>query len=267
MTNPPSPSLPLRVAIVTGAGSGIGRVSAIALSRDGHAVALVGRGRAALDATSAELAGPALVLPLDLSIQGAAERVMAATLDRFGRLDVLVNNAGVGRPVSVAAMSPAEVEAVWRLNTFAPACLMLAAWPVFARQHAAGHVPPGPCIVNVSSMASFDPFPGFLAYAASKAALDSMTLSAAKEAADVGVRVFSVNPGAVETPMLRAAFDERAISRADTLDPTAVAEVICRCVRGDLNDRAGQRIPVLSPSAQAWYREWAPKQHAPACLP
>lgn len=257
------------VAVITGAGSGIGRATAIALSRLGYAVVLVGRREASLRETLAGSGSPnGLIHVADLGDPAAAAGVIAATMAKFGRVDVLVNNAGIGRAIPIAQTTIADVEEAWRVNTLGAAALILAAWPVFVRQHGqplwstrAG------CIINVSSMASFDPFPGFFAYASSKAAMDLLTASAAKEGAAVGVRVFSVNPGAVETPMLRASFDEAMISRADTLDPAVVADVISACIRGDLDDRIGQRIPVLSHSAQAWYRDWSASHRMPTALP
>ncbi len=257
------------VAIITGAGSGIGRAAAIALARLGYAVVLVGRREASLLETLAATGSPpGLAHVADVGDTAAATGVIAATQAKFGRVDVLVNNAGVGRSIPITQTTIADVEEAWRVNTLGAAALMLAAWPVFVRQHSqplwAGRAG---CVVNVSSMVSFDPFPGFFAYACSKAGMDLLSASAAKEGAAVGVRVFCVNPGAVETPMLRASFDEAMISRADTLDAAVVADVISACVRGDLDDRVGQRIPVLSNSAQAWYRDWSASQRMPTALP
>jgi NAD(P)-dependent dehydrogenase (short-subunit alcohol dehydrogenase family) len=255
------------VALVTGAGSGIGRAVAEAFSAAGHAVVLVGRREDALRATQAALkpGTMALISVSDLSISGEAERIVQQAVHRLGRLDCLINNAGTGDLIPVERTTPADVERAWRINTLAPAALMLAAWPIFKRQAKPGTV--AGRIITVSSMASFDPFPGFFAYASSKAAADSLTLSAAKEGNELGIKAFSINPGAVETPMLRKSFDTTTLPRDQTLDPSTVAEVILQCGLGSHDDRTGQRIPVLSPTARSWYDTWSAQQKLPGALP
>lgn len=254
------------VAIVTGAGSGIGLATAQALAAAGFAVVLVGRRAAALDDAAAQLPGGTVCerLPADLATPGEPARVVAEAVARLGRLDVLVSNAGTGELIPVERTTPEDLERAWRINTLAPAALILAAWPVFLRQR--GTRPVAGRIITVSSMASFDPFPGFFAYASSKAGADSLTVSAAKEGADAGIKAFSVNPGAVETPMLRRSFDTTQLPPDQTLPPSAVASVILQCATGSLDDRNGQRIPVLSAAARAWYDAWAPQQRLPPAL-
>ncbi len=251
------------VAIVTGAGSGIGRATAAALGAAGFALALVGRRPDALRAVLAELPPGSAVHPVtaDLTLADEPARVVREVMARFGRLDVLINNAGLGELIPLERTTPADVERAWRVNTLAPASLILASWPHFTTRRGPDGV--SGRIVNVSSMASFDPFPGFFAYASSKAALDSLTLSAANEGAAVGIKVFSVNPGAVETPMLRQSFTPEQLPPDQTLRPDAVAAVIVQCATGALDDRSGQRIPVLSSAARAWYDAWAPQQRLP----
>jgi 3-oxoacyl-[acyl-carrier protein] reductase len=255
------------VALVTGAGSGIGQEVAAALAATGHALALVGRREDALEATAARLAPgtPCLRIKADLSHEGEPGRVVNACVERFGRVDVLINNAGVGDLIPLAKTTPEDVERALKLNVLAPAALILACWPHFAAQHARGE--PGGRIINVSSMASFDPFPGFFAYAASKAGLDLLTVSSAKEGQDLGIKAFSVNPGAVETPMLRRSFDEKTLPKGAALEPLVVAQIIMECAIGALDGRNGQRIPVLSEAAKAWYTSWAPAQRMPMPLP
>jgi NAD(P)-dependent dehydrogenase (short-subunit alcohol dehydrogenase family) len=96
--------------------------------------------------------------------------------------------------------------------------------------------------VNVSSRASADPFPGFFVYAATKAALESLTRSAAKEGAEFGMRAFSVSPGAVETPMLRRLFTPEQLSPDVCLDPEQVAHVVSDCVLGRRDEDSGKVI-------------------------
>lgn len=128
------------------------------------------------------------------------------------------------------------MDRAFRTNTFGPATIIRAAWPHFAARRAG-------CIVNVSSYATVSPFPGLFAYAASKSALDSMTRSCHVEGEPLGIRAFCINPGAVETPMLRALFSEDAVPRATTLDPGEVARVIVDCIEGRRDADRGS--PVL----------------------
>ena len=96
-------------------------------------------------------------------------------------------------------------------------------------------------------MGTTDPFAGFFAYAASKSALDSMTRSAAKEGLRIGVKVFGVNLGAVETPMLRSNFSEKVLPHDRTLSPEFVANVISDCLNGTRDADNGRCIPIPSP--------------------
>jgi NAD(P)-dependent dehydrogenase (short-subunit alcohol dehydrogenase family) len=97
----------------------------------------------------------------------------------------------------------------------------------------------------VSSMASIDPFPGFAAYAAAKAGLNMLTHVTAREGAAIGLKAVAIAPGAVETPMLRSAFDERAIPRHAALSPQAVASLIADCITGRRAFQPGEVIQIV----------------------
>jgi NAD(P)-dependent dehydrogenase (short-subunit alcohol dehydrogenase family) len=101
--------------------------------------------------------------------------------------------------------------------------------------------------VNVSTIGTVDPFNGFFAYAASKSALDSFTRSIAREGKPHGIRGFSVNPGAVETPLLRQNFGTNILPASKTLAPAAVAAEVVACACGERDDRNGEAILVPSP--------------------
>lgn len=219
---------------------------------------LVGRTEASLRETAAVISARSLVHVADLSTPEGHRGMVDACVHAFGRLDVLINNAGRAEVASVLESTPELVERVFRINALGPAFAMHYAWPHLMRAAAKGGGGGGgrPAIVNVSSIATVDPFPGFFAYGASKAAVNLLTQSAAKEGAAVGVRVFCVAPGAVETAMLRSAFDESRVPRGQTLTPEAVARVIVECVGGRHDELVGRVIPVLPESARAWYREW-----------
>ncbi|MCW5766499.1 MAG: SDR family oxidoreductase [Phycisphaeraceae bacterium] len=246
------------VAIITGAGSGIGRAAAVALARAGCALVLVGRRREALSQTAAlcASAGGVEVIGADVADEPQVRGVIARAVERFGRIDALINNAGYAEVEPVERTTPELLERTFRVNAFAAAWAIHHAWPVFQRQHAASNGTRRVCIVNVTSMASIDPFPGFFAYGASKAAANLLAASAAKDGSAIGVRAFAVAPGATETPMLRSAFDEKALPRDQVLDPSRVGEVIAGCVLGRHDEWNGRVIPVLSDAHRPGYAEF-----------
>lgn len=235
----PHGTAPAPVALVTGAGSGIGRATAILLAARGYHVALAGRREGPLRAVAAELPASAepLVIAADVGDAAAARAMVASAADRFGRLDVLINNAGLAPLLPIDRTSAAALDEVYRVNALGPANAIAAAWPHFTRQGSG-------CVVNVSTMGTIDPFPGFFAYASAKAAVNLMARSCASEGLAIGVRAFAVAPGAVETPMLRALFDERAAPPAACLTPDEVASVILDCVEGRRDHDNGNVIPV-----------------------
>lgn len=249
-TSPDAPSHPHPVAIITGAGSGIGRATAQLLAAAGYTVVLVGRRLEALEQTAALLTGPAdhgdlagasLCIDADIADSASAAEIVAAAMARFGRIDVLVNNAGAAPLAGIAQTTPAMIEETFAVNAMGPANLIAASWPIMA---AARHG----CIVNVSTLGTQDPFPGFFAYAAAKASVNLMARSCAKEGRAVGIRAFSVAPGAVETPMLRANFNEARVPRSAALAPEAVAALIVDCIGGKHDARNGDTIFISAQS-------------------
>ena len=224
------------VAIITGAGRGIGRATALELHRRGYALALAARGVGDLNET-ARLAGGALCLPTDVTDPAQVERLAAETLARFGRIDAVVNNAGLAPVRPIIEMSADEWRAVIETNLSAAFYLTRAAWPAFERQR-------GGVVVNVSSAAARDPFPGFAAYGAAKAGLNLFGLSAAREGEKIGVRVHTVAPSATETAMFRGLMTPQQYPAEKTLDPSDVANVIADCVTGILRHTSGEVIYV-----------------------
>lgn len=247
--------------LITGASSGIGRALAQLLAHEGHDLLLTSRRADELARTAAlcrDNPGRIETLRADIAKPEDCRRLIDAAQSRLGRLDHLVNNAGQGRVLSIPESTPELLEETYATNTLSAARLIHLAWPLFQRQHAATAASASPwrgTVINVSSMATIDPFPGFFAYAGSKAALNLIAASVAKEGAALGLRAFAIAPGAVETPMLRAVFDESIIPRDQTLDPADVARVIADCIAGRRDQHNGRTIPVLSPPAKAWYEE------------
>jgi len=190
-----------RVVLITGGSRGIGLATARAFHDDGASVVLTsrheGRGRSA----EAALAG-AVFLPTDVRDAAACDRAVAAARDRFGRLDVLVNNAGViyrDRPVD--ALSEAEWDETFDVNVKGAFLMSRAALPALRASRGS--------IVNIASYVALVGFAGAAAYAASKAALVNLTRSMALDHATEGIRVNAVCPGSVDTDMIHAAWAAR----------------------------------------------------------
>jgi NAD(P)-dependent dehydrogenase (short-subunit alcohol dehydrogenase family) len=231
-----------QVSIVTGAGSGIGRQVAIKLAEADCRVSLVGRTEAKLRQTELLIRDnvanpPAIcVIAADLADVAAPQQVIAQTQEHFGRIDALANVAGT------APMQPIEAidAATWRqcidVNLSAIVLLTSAAWPHFKHQGAG-------VIVNVSSMASIDPFPGLAIYAAAKVGANMFTSCTAAEGEAIGLKAVCIAPGAVETPMLRQLFSEEEFSKDMTLDPADVATVICDCITAKRTLPAAKPLP------------------------
>ena len=228
-----------KVAVVTGASSGIGRATALAFAREGASVVLVSRDRAALEAVAAEAVGPTAVVAADVMATDTPARVIQAAIERFGSIDVLVNAAGIIGTASTDQTPDELFDRMFAINVRAPFRLMREAFPhIKARQ---GNV------VNVSSVNGLRAFAGVAVYCSSKAALDHLTRCAALDWAPHGVRVNCVNPGVTVTNLHRrggmdetryAAFLERA-KETHPLGRPGRAEEIADAVLFVASDRAG----------------------------
>lgn len=225
------------VAVITGAGKGIGRATAIEMARHGFALALAARTETDLLATLTQAGAEdrGIPVPVDISNPAGAAQLIDDALSRFGRIDALIHCAGLAPVVSIQEMSPRQWQDVLETNLSAAFYLSHAAWPAFARQRQGA-------IVNVSSLSSRDPFPGFAAYGAAKAGLNLFGLSAAREGQAIGVRVYTIAPGAVETDMFRSIMPPEKFPKERTLEPKEVARVIAQCVQGDLKYASGEVI-------------------------
>jgi NAD(P)-dependent dehydrogenase (short-subunit alcohol dehydrogenase family) len=185
-----------RVALVTGAGRGIGRAVALRLAAEGHAVALCARSVDELRVVAEQIGrGNALVSADDLSDQAAPKRITEAVLARFGRIDVLVNNAAVSPVWRRAEDTEAAEWAVIMDTNVRGAFLLTQAVGRGMLERGSGS------IVNVASIGGLVALPRLVAYCAGKAALIGMTKVLAVEWADRGIRVNVVAPGYVETSM------------------------------------------------------------------
>jgi 3-oxoacyl-[acyl-carrier protein] reductase len=190
---------PRKRGLVTGAGGGLGRTVAIMLAERGCRVALADRDAKGLKATArsvAALGAENLTFAVDLIENGAPTRTVDSVATAWGGLDMLVNNAGYGAIEPFFEMTEALWERTLAINVVALAMLTSAAGAVMKRQRSGR-------IVNITSPASRMALPNYAAYAASKAAVDSITRSAAIALAPFGVLVNSVAPGMMDTEMQR----------------------------------------------------------------
>jgi 3-oxoacyl-[acyl-carrier protein] reductase len=186
-----------KVAVVTGGSAGIGFAIARAFAREGASVAIVGRTVERLDhaaaAIAAEAEAPPLAIEADVASAPDCARFVAETVDRFGAIDILVNNAAHFALVPLLEADEIEAARFLAANVMGPlhASRAFAGW-AFERARTGA-------IVNISSISAARPAPGCALYSASKAALDSLTRSMALEWAPRGMRVNAVAPGHVNT--------------------------------------------------------------------
>jgi meso-butanediol dehydrogenase/(S,S)-butanediol dehydrogenase/diacetyl reductase len=182
----------VRCAIVTGGGTGIGAAVARRLHRDGNGIVLVGRRREPLEEVARDL-DEVLVVEADAGDAGDVERALSGAVERFGGVDVLVNNAGVGDSAPVLEETLECWERTLRINLTGAFLMARATLPSLIERRGS--------IVNVSSINAFLAGPGWASYCTSKAGLVMLTRSLAVDYGPVGVRANCVCPGWVRTPM------------------------------------------------------------------
>jgi 2-keto-3-deoxy-L-fuconate dehydrogenase len=195
-----------RTAIVTGAGSGIGRASALLFAREGASVAMVDRDAAGLQETMAAISGAKGDTSVHIGDVGDIDFARAAVGDivaRHGRLDVLMTAAGISCGGTVLTTDPADWDAVFRTNVGGTWLWSRAAVPGMQRQGSGS-------IVTVASQLAIAGGKNNSAYIAAKGAIISLTRTMALDFATDGIRVNAIAPGAIDTPMLRRSFARNA---------------------------------------------------------
>ncbi len=205
-----------KAALVTGASSGLGRATAIALARVGADVALVARSQGELEGAKEEISKNdrrALTLPVDLASEDETTRAIARTVEALGRIDVLVNAAGTDAPATVEELDIEGWDRTLAVNLWAPFLLSKAAFP---RMREAG----GGMIVNISSVAGKKGWANASAYCASKFGLTGFTEALADEGKEHGIRAIVLYPGAMATNWGAFSPEERQEGEPNEAPPT-----------------------------------------------
>jgi meso-butanediol dehydrogenase/(S,S)-butanediol dehydrogenase/diacetyl reductase len=227
-------------AIVTGGGRGIGRGIAMALARAGARVALFGRTESSLRSVQDEIAafgGTALPVVGDVSARDDRERLIKETLDHFGRLDILVNNAALMPRNDLLTFKESQIEGAWQAGPYASLMLMRLSHP---------HLKGGGCVINISSaQAITGNLPRYGIYAATKAALNAISRTAAIEWGPDGIRVNIIMPFG-ESDAVKSFFEQESETAKAVLASVPLGRV------GDPERDIG-RVAVFLASDEAGY--------------
>jgi NAD(P)-dependent dehydrogenase (short-subunit alcohol dehydrogenase family) len=204
-----------RAVIVTGASQGIGRVIATAFGAEGDSVVLAARNLEGLDETASLVesgGGEPIVVETDVTSEASVAAMVDTVVDRFGRIDVLVNNSGVGGPSGrLWELDPDQWRATFEVNVFGVFLVSRAVLPIMIGQHSGA-------VVIIGSISGKRPLFGRSAYTSTKTALIGLTRTLALEAGPEGVRVNLISPGFVAGPRIEWAMQAQAESRGITIE-------------------------------------------------
>ena len=209
-----------QVIVITGASRGIGQATALTLARAGAQIVAVARSADGLAETRSLIereGGRCHTVSTDVGSFDAVSQLMASTRSDLGRVDVLVNNAGVAPVLNMRDCDVADFDRMMATNCHAVFYACRAVWPIFIEQG-------GGRIVNISSVAAVDPFRGFQAYGASKAWVNTFTRALAEEGREYNILVHAIAPGAVDTRMLRDNFPDFPADQC--LPPSEIASAV-----------------------------------------
>lgn len=224
------------VVLVTGGGRGIGRAACRRFAAAGAQVVAASRSIDQLNETRRLVessGGRCAVHQADVCEPDQVSGLIESAVGRFGRVDVLINCAGVAWLGSIEELDARAFDLVLGVNVRAVYHACRAVWPIMKSNG-------GGVIVNLSSVASVDPFPGLGAYGAAKAWVNTWTKALADEGRACGIRVFAVAPGAVETVMLRDAFPD--FPAEQTLQPEDVAAIVYTLAQPECQYVTGQTV-------------------------
>jgi NAD(P)-dependent dehydrogenase (short-subunit alcohol dehydrogenase family) len=209
-----------KVAIVTGGSRGIGRAIAAALGAEGATLVLAARSPAKLDETAdlvRRAGGRAETVVTELTDEDSIRSLVAVARDKFGRLDILINNAGITHSAPLEKTQTEDLDRCWAVNARAPFILCREAVPLLKQA-------PEATIVNISSVVGVKGYPLQSAYTASKHALRGMTISLAEEMRGTNVRVHVICPGGVDTDMVQHVRPD--IKKEDLIGPGEIADLV-----------------------------------------
>jgi NAD(P)-dependent dehydrogenase (short-subunit alcohol dehydrogenase family) len=217
-----------RAAIVTGGSSGIGLAIARMLRDEGYDLTLASRRPEKVEAAAKELG--AVAVAADVADEAACERLVAGHRERFGRLDMLVNSAGIGIAGTVESLSAKHLDLTIGVNLRGLFLVTQKAIPMLRESHG--------WIVNLASIAGTLPTPGLSSYGATKAAVISLTRSLNEELDADGVRAVAICPGFVDTPMA----EWSGIPGDEMIQPEDCAEIVRMCLRLSPHARVPQVV-------------------------
>jgi 3-oxoacyl-[acyl-carrier protein] reductase len=209
-----------KVAIVTGAGRGIGRTIALRLAEQGTRLALAARTETELRTVQAEIeadGGEVAAFPTDITREPEVIDLIRHAVERFGRLDILINNAGIGVFGPLAETSTEAWDRIMAVNARGPFMLCREAIPYLKQQEIS-------FIININSVVGVKGYANQAAYSASKHALLGMTKSLAKELQPDGIRVQSINPGGIDTELIGRARPD--LDRSVLMKPDEIADIV-----------------------------------------
>ena len=224
-----------QVALVTGGGSGIGRAIAIALAAEGAAVSICGRRREPLEAARAFIeanGGTGIAIPTDVSLDSQVQRLVEATTDSLGPIDILVNNAAIGGGGAIHEHAVEVWDRVLDVNLRGPFLLARAVLPGM-RERKRGH------LLNISSESGLEYYAGVGAYGVGKHALNALSEYIQRENQDLGIRVDTICPGMVVTEMTEGS---AGLDHAKCLYPEDIADLVLWLVTRRPNIKIGRPI-------------------------
>lgn len=221
-----------KIALITGAGGGLGAAQARYFAREGARIVLTDIDAAKLDTLIEDIGEPAIAVEHDVTDAGQWAHAVRKAAERFGGLDILVNNAGAFATGSVEACGAGDLERIFRINVTS-ALLGIQAVTAALKQRGGG------AIVNIASAAGFRGMPGLTAYSTSKWALRGLTRCAAIDLAPHGIRVNCICPGVVDTPFTQVTPGFSASVSVPPIGRIGVPDDIAPMVALLVSDQAG----------------------------